>query len=101
MPKMSNYVRTRIELLHKQALHPAGMFRSLKSGGLLVSLASVSLDRESSRNYKLLASWRIYCAQKTSKVVDAKSIYRSTDAKNVMTHLSGEEVFLPTIIAKT
>ena len=42
MPKVSNYTRTRIELLHKQGLHPAGIFRSLKNEGLLVSLASVS-----------------------------------------------------------
>ena len=42
MPKVSNYTRTRIELLHKQGLHPAGIFRSLKSEGLLVSLATVS-----------------------------------------------------------
>ena len=42
MPTVSNYTRTRIELLHKQGLHPAGIFRSLKSEGLLVSLASVS-----------------------------------------------------------
>ena len=41
MPKVSNYTRTRIELLHKQGLHPAGIFRSLKNEGLLVSLASV------------------------------------------------------------
>ena len=32
--------------------------------------------------------------------VDPKSIYRSTDAKNVVTNLSGEEVSPPTIIAK-
>ena len=41
MPKVSDYTRTRIELLHKQGLHPAGIFKSLKSEGLLVSLASV------------------------------------------------------------
>jgi len=38
----SNYTRIRIELLHKQDLHPAGIFRSLKNEGLLVSLASIS-----------------------------------------------------------
>ena len=42
MPKVSNYTRTRIELHHKQGLYPAGIFRSLKSEGLLVCLASVS-----------------------------------------------------------
>ena len=35
-------MRTWIKLLHKQALHLAGIFKSLKSWGLLVSLASVS-----------------------------------------------------------
>ena len=38
MAKVSNYTRTRIELLYKQGLHPAGILRSLKSEGLLVSL---------------------------------------------------------------
>ena len=42
MPKVSSYMRTRIKLLHKQALHPAGIFQSSKSRSLLVSLASVS-----------------------------------------------------------
>lgn len=42
MRKVSNYMRTRIEGLHKQGLHPAGIFRSLKSEGLLVRLASIS-----------------------------------------------------------
>ena len=42
MPKVSNYMRPRIELLHKQGLYPAGIFRSLKSEGLLVSLTRVS-----------------------------------------------------------
>ena len=42
MPKVSNYTRTRIEFLHKQGLHPAGIFRSLKNEGLLVSLTSIS-----------------------------------------------------------
>ena len=41
MPKVSNYTRTRIELLHKQDLHPAEMFKLLKGEGLLVSFASV------------------------------------------------------------
>ena len=36
------YMRTWIELLHKQALYPPGIFRSPKSGGLLVSFASIS-----------------------------------------------------------
>ena len=41
MAKVSNYTRTRIELLHKQGLRPAEIFRSLKTEGLLVSIASV------------------------------------------------------------
>ena len=41
MAKVSNYTRTRIELLHKQGLLPAEIFRSLKAEGLLVSIASV------------------------------------------------------------
>ena len=42
MPKISSYTRTRIELLHNQGLHPAGIFKSLKSKGLLVSLSSIT-----------------------------------------------------------
>ena len=42
MPKVSTYTRTRIELLHKQGLHPAGIFASLKSEGLSVSFPSVT-----------------------------------------------------------
>ena len=42
MAKVSNYTQTRIELLYKQGLCPAGILRSLKSAGLLVSLQSVS-----------------------------------------------------------
>ena len=41
MVKVSNYTRTCIELLHKQGLLPAEIFRSLKAEGLLVSIASV------------------------------------------------------------
>ena len=42
MPKVSEYTRTRIELLDKQGFPPVGILRSLKSEGLLVSLASVT-----------------------------------------------------------
>ena len=42
MPKISSYTRTRIELFHNQGLHPAGIFKSLKSKGLLVSLSSIT-----------------------------------------------------------
>ena len=42
MPKVSTYTRTRIELLPKQGLHPAGIFASLKSEGLSVSFPSVT-----------------------------------------------------------
>ena len=41
MAKVSNYARARIELLHKQGLLPAEIFRSLKAEGLLVSISSV------------------------------------------------------------
>ena len=41
MAKVSNYARTRIELLHKQGLLPAELFRSLKAEGLLVSISSI------------------------------------------------------------
>ena len=40
MAKVTNYTRTRIELLHKQGLRPAEIFRLLKTEGLAVSLAS-------------------------------------------------------------
>ena len=41
MPKVTNYTRTRIELLDKQGLHPAGIFKLLKAEDLSVSLASI------------------------------------------------------------
>ena len=42
MPKYSNYVRTRIELLHNQGLHPAGILKTSKGKGLIVSLSDIS-----------------------------------------------------------
>ena len=42
MPKVSEYTRTRIELLDKQGFPPVGILRSFKSEGLLISLASVT-----------------------------------------------------------
>ena len=42
MPKYSNYVRTRIELLHNQGLHPAGILKTLKGEGLVGSLSCIT-----------------------------------------------------------
>ena len=42
MPKYSNYVRTRIELLHNQGLHTAGIMKTLKGEGLVVSLSGIT-----------------------------------------------------------
>jgi len=42
MPKVSSYTRTRIELLYKQDLHPAEIFKLRKGEGLLVSFSSVT-----------------------------------------------------------
>ena len=42
MPKVSNYTRTRIEVLDKKGLPPVAILRSLKNEGLAVSLASVT-----------------------------------------------------------
>ena len=42
MPKVSDYTRTRIEVLDKQGLPPGAILRSLKNEGLSVSLASVT-----------------------------------------------------------
>ena len=42
MPKVSNYTRTRIELLYKQGLHPAEIFKFLKGEGLFANFASVT-----------------------------------------------------------
>ena len=42
MPKISNYTRTRIELLYSQGFHPAGIFKTLKSEGLQVSLSGIT-----------------------------------------------------------
>ena len=82
MPKVSNYMRTRIELLHKQALHPAGIFRSSKSGGLLVSLASISRSWIIKELQITGFVANLLCSGRPAKFsVHAKSIYRSTDAK--------------------
>ena len=42
MPKISSYARTQIELLHNQGLHPAGILKSLKGEGVVVSLSSIT-----------------------------------------------------------
>ena len=42
LPKISNYTRTRIELLYNQGFHPAGIFKTLKSEGLQVSLSGIT-----------------------------------------------------------
>ena len=42
MPKVSDYTRTRIEVLNKQGLTPIAILRSLKNEGLSASLASVT-----------------------------------------------------------
>ena len=42
MPKVSDYTRTRIEVLDKQGLPPVAILRSLKNEGLSASLASVT-----------------------------------------------------------
>ena len=42
VPKVSDYTRTRIEVLDKQGLPPVAILRSLKNEGLSASLASVT-----------------------------------------------------------
>ena len=42
MAKVSNYSRNRIEILHKQGLHPAEILKALKHEGLLVSFSSIT-----------------------------------------------------------
>jgi len=42
MSKYSNYQRTRIELLHNQGHHPAGILKTLKGEGLVVSLSGIT-----------------------------------------------------------
>ena len=42
LPKLSTYTKTRIELLHKEGLHPAGIFRVLKKEDLIVNFPSVA-----------------------------------------------------------
>ena len=82
MPKVSNYMRTRIKLLHKQALHLAGIFKSSKSRGLLVSLASVSRSWIIKELQITGFMVNLLCSGRPAKLsVNAKSIYRSTDAK--------------------
>ena len=65
-----------------EALHPAGIFKSSKSRGLLVSLASVS--RSWIINELQITGFvaNLLCSGRAAKFsVHAKSIYRSTDAK--------------------
>ena len=42
MLKISNYTRTRIELLYNQGFHPAAIFKTLKSEGLQVNLSGIT-----------------------------------------------------------
>ena len=42
MPKIWNYTRTRIELFYNQGFHLAGIFKTLKSKGLQVSLSGIT-----------------------------------------------------------
>ena len=42
MPKYSYHVRTQIKLLHHQGLHPAGILKTLKGKGLVVSPSGIS-----------------------------------------------------------
>ena len=42
MPKYCNYVRTQINLLHNQGLHPALILKTLKGEGLVVSLSGIT-----------------------------------------------------------
>ena len=42
MPTISNYMRTRIESLYQQTLHPAEMFKLLKGEDLKVSFTTVT-----------------------------------------------------------
>jgi len=42
MPKVSTYTRTQVELLQKEGLHPAEIFKVLKHEGLSVSFPSVA-----------------------------------------------------------
>ena len=82
MPKVSNYMRTRIKLLHKQALHQAGILRSSKSRGLLVSLASISWSWIIKKLQITGFVANLLCSGRPTKLsAHAKSIYRSTDAK--------------------
>ena len=52
MPKVSNYTQTRVELLYKQGLYPAEIFKLSKGEGLLVSFASVTrITLEQSKSF--------------------------------------------------
>ena len=82
MSKVSNYMRTRIELLHKQAHDLAGIFKSSKSRGLLVTLASISRSWIIKELQITGFVANLLCLGRPAKLsVHAKSIYRSTDAK--------------------
>ena len=75
-------MRTWIELLHKQAHHLAEIFKSSKSQGLLVSLASVSRSWIIKELQITGFVANLLCSGRPVKLfVHAKSIYRSTDAK--------------------
>ena len=98
MPKVSNYKRTQIELLHKQALHPAGIFRSSKSRGLLVRFPSISRVIKKLQITGFVANL-LHSGRPAKLSVDARA-FIDQQMQKVMTNLSGEEIFLATIVAK-
>ena len=80
MPKVSTYARTRIELLHKEGLHPAGIFRVLEHEDLIVSFPSVARIVKKLQVTGTLANFpRSGRPSKLSKA--CKSFYRSTNAQ--------------------
>jgi len=77
MPKYSNYVRTRIELLHNQGIHPAGILKTLKGEGLVVSLSGITRMIK-----KLGLTGSVANLPRLGKTVcQSKSLHRSANAQ--------------------
>ena len=81
MPKVSDYTRTRIDLLHKQGLQPAEIFRTLRKEDLLVSLASVTRIIKKLRLTGSVAN-RPRSGRPTKLSVEAKAFIKQQMRKN-------------------
>ena len=81
MPKVSMYLRTQIELVQKEGLHPAGIFKVLKPKGLSVSFLSVARIIKKPHTTGTLAN--LLCSGRLSKLsTEAKAFTDQQMSKN-------------------